>query len=300
MTVNQIHINLNSIIEPYNGILLDAYGVFWAGNNVGIIPGSKEMMENLVNKGKIVGILSNSTQMASKEINKLASHGLLEGQHYHFLITSGEVARKVFQEGEFPFPIKTKKFYVFGTIHPKFGSHTHLFENTLFLETNLIHEADFIYISIPHINGEDQINPDVFLEDIEKINHSKLPMVCANPDLFAHEGNPPRLVVRQGTIAALYEQMGGHVFYIGKPSLLAFSYAMNYFLDKGITQKNSILMVGDTPETDIRGANSFGMDSALILKTGVTAERINTHGLEQILEQLPLKDQPTFMIERLG
>lgn len=51
-------------------------------------------------------------------------------------------------------------------------------------------------------------------------------MICINPDLFAHEGNPPKPVVRQGSIAAIYEELGGPVFYLGKPSDLIFAEAM--------------------------------------------------------------------------
>ena len=38
--------------------------------------------------------------------------------------------------------------------------------------TSDIDEADFIYISIPHINGEDQENPELFREEIEKLRKS--------------------------------------------------------------------------------------------------------------------------------
>lgn len=60
------HSNLHSISHSYPAILLDAYGVFWGGNEVGLLPGSKEAMRSLVIQGKIVGILSNTTQLAAK------------------------------------------------------------------------------------------------------------------------------------------------------------------------------------------------------------------------------------------
>ena len=34
--------------EGFDGILLDAYGVFWGGNDFGPFPGSKEVMKNFV------------------------------------------------------------------------------------------------------------------------------------------------------------------------------------------------------------------------------------------------------------
>lgn len=296
----EIFPGLESISDRFTGILLDAYGVFWGGNDVGLLPGSKEAMENLVSKGKIVGILSNSTQLASKEINKLDRNGLIQGQHYHFLVTSGEVARQYFQNEKLPFTTLSNKFCLFGGVHPKFSSHEAIFQGSQYAETQNIDEADFIYISIPHINGEDQVDPQLFRNDIEKIRIKNLPMICPNPDQFAHEGKPPKAVVRQGSIAKLYEDIGGQVFYVGKPDKKAYKAAMIHFNKYNITDPKDILMVGDTPETDIRGAHRFGMCSALITETGIMAERISHHGLEKTLKALPSEDTPNYFIGRLA
>ena len=52
----------------------------------------------------------------------------------------------------------------------------------------------------------------------------KLPFVCANPDLAVDVG-PDRLPCA-GAIAALYEEMGGPVFWAGKPHASAYQAAM--------------------------------------------------------------------------
>lgn len=295
-----IHPNLESISEGFNAILLDAYGVFWGGNSMGLLPGSKDTMEKLMAQGKIIGILSNSTQLAKKEIEKLQAHGLIEGKHFHFLITSGEVTRNIFLHSALPFPTPRKKFYLFGSPHPKFSSHGAIFKDTLFQETADLLQADFIYISIPHIDGQDQTDPLLFREDVDVFKQSLIPMVCANPDRFAHEGNPPQAVVRQGSIALMYEQLGGTVFYIGKPSDRMYIAAMEAFVPYGISNPKDVLMVGDTPETDIRGARNFGMPSALIIKTGIMADRIAHHGLEKTLNTFSENDFPNFYIEYMG
>lgn len=295
----QIFGDSSDIVDPFKGVLLDAYGVFWAGNNSGVFPGSKEAMEKLVSAKKTVGILSNSTQLASKEINKLQKHGLMQGKHFHFLLTSGEVAKQVFTKGQLPFKTPGNKFWIFGDIHPRFSSPLTLFENSSYEETKELSSADFIYISIPHIDGEDQIHPNVFLDKIKKLRATKLPMVCANPDRFAHEGTPPKAVVRQGSIARLYEEVGGRVFYIGKPYSIVYEVAMELFQETGISRPEEILMIGDTPETDIRGANNFKMPSALTIETGIMADRIKEQELNIDNLQLPLRDQPNFIIKRL-
>jgi len=296
----QIFSNLLDIANPFKGILLDAYGVFWGGNSCGLLPNSKEVMKNLVTEKKTVGILSNSTQLASKEIHKLHKHGLIQGKHFHFLITSGEIAKQIFTDEQLPFKTPKKKFWLFGGIHPNFSSPLTLFEDSPYAETKNVTNADFIYISIPHINGEDQVDPNLFRDEIKKLKKTNLPMVCANPDRFAHEGNPPRAVVRQGSIAAMYEEIGGQVFYTGKPLRIAYTAAMNLFNQENISNPKDILMVGDTPETDIRGANQFSIASALITQTGIMADRISHQGLEDAIQQLPSNDKPNFFIERLG
>lgn len=287
------------ILDPFKGVLLDAYGVFWGGNECGLLPGAKEIMEKLVSNGKIVGVLSNSTQLASKEVNKLHPHGLVQGKHFHFFITSGEVARSVFLNEKLPFETPNNKFWLFGGVHPRYSSHEAIFQDTHYRETSNIEEADFVYISIPHINGEDQIDPELFRKEIERLKMKNLPMICPNPDQFAHEGKPSRAVVRQGSIALMYKEMGGQVFYIGKPHSKAYATAMSYFEKYAVMNPSKVLMVGDTPETDIRGARLFGMPSALVIQTGMMADRIAHNGLEGALKALAPSDLPDYFIERL-
>lgn len=294
----QIFSNTLDIVTPYKGVLLDAYGVFWGGNRSGVIADSKERMENLVASGKIVGVLSNSTQRSVNEINKLQKHGLIQGEHFHFYITSGEIACDTFSKGTLPFKTPKKSFWIFGGIHPSFSSPLSLFEGSPYQEVQEVSDADFIYISIPHRNGEDQLDEQVFLDAIKELKNSNLPMVCANPDRFAHEGLPPKAVARQGSIAKLYEELGGEVFYIGKPYPAVYDVAMDYFAENGVFNPRDILMIGDTPETDIRGANDFKMSSALVTTTGVMGDRVKDQNLSEIISHLPLGDHPNFYIER--
>ncbi len=288
---------LPDIITPYTGILLDAYGVFWGGNGVGLLPGALDAMKQLVDMGKVVGILSNSTQLVDKEIAKIQAHGVIEGMHYHFFLTSGTVTQHFFANEELPFDICNQKYWVLGEYDALKSPHIELFAGSAYTETADIEEADFIYVVTPQLQGMDQTDPDVFQAQVQAIAQHKLPMVCANPDLFAHEGAPPKAVVRQGSIAKLYESLGGFVFYIGKPHPFIYSAALKCFSQRNVCNSKQILMIGDTPETDIRGANNMGMGSALILQTGIMADRLAKN--YQSLEELPLSDQPDFFIEKL-
>jgi len=279
------------VAAPYDGILLDAYGVFWGGNGVGLLPGALEVMEELVSQGKKVGVLSNATQLGAAEMEKVAKKGLMHKIHFHFYLTSGDVTKSLFEQGDLPFPTHKRKYFLFSEAHPKYTSPYALFEHSTFEETRQITEADFIYIPTPHLQGKDQTDPELFRKQTEALSSSKLPMLCANSDRFAHEGNPPRVVVRQGSIAALYEEAGGTVFYSGKPSRLSFSSAMHQFITLGVNDPAKIVMVGDTPETDIRGGKAFGMATALILETGIMKDRE--------IKDIPSHEQPTYYLRRL-
>jgi ribonucleotide monophosphatase NagD (HAD superfamily) len=144
----------------------------------------------------------------------------------------------------------------------------------------------------------DQESPELFMEDIEKIAHQNIPLLCANPDRFAHEGNPPRLVVRQGLIAELAKAKGADVYFIGKPFPLVYEKALDLFSRK--VSKDKILMVGDTPETDIRGARTIGLSTALVIKTGVIKERIGEENALHFIQQLSELEQPHHLIERFS
>jgi HAD superfamily hydrolase (TIGR01459 family) len=288
-------LSLQDLSNRYDAFLLDAYGVFWGSSEVGVLPGAAAAMKYLVDSGKQVGILSNSTQLASKEREKLKKHGLHEGVHYHFILTSGEIARELLQKEDLPFSTPHSTYWVFGTIHPRFGSHLQLFEGTQYQETENLEEADFIYISIPHIDGVDQQDPEVFRQMIQSTLKQK-PVLCVNPDRFAMEGSPPRLAVRQGSIGRMFEEEGFSVYFIGKPSQIIYEAALKRFSSH--LSKERILMIGDTPETDIRGAYQAGLNAALVTKTGVMANLIEKDGMA-VIHRLPLSDQPQFLLERL-
>lgn len=288
---------LNS--RDYSALLLDAYGVFWAGNAQGAFEGAQSTMARIFAQGKKIGIVSNSTQTSQKELSKYAAHGFIQGKHFHFLITSGDLAKDRFSSEQLPFPTPTKRYVLFCPPHPRFAHPSSLFADTPFQETNEVSNADFIYITIPHRDGEDLEEREAFRPMVERFLPSRKPMVCANPDRYAHENSPPRPVVRQGTIASLYEEMGGQVFYCGKPYSPIYSLALDRLNRISPTAKEGVLMVGDTPETDVRGARAFGLHSALITHTGIMAERLAREGT-LAFQQLPQTDIPHLLIERFS
>ncbi|MBM3207807.1 MAG: TIGR01459 family HAD-type hydrolase [Chlamydiae bacterium] len=298
MNSSQIHTPLLKIVSDYTGVLLDAYGVFWGGNAIGMLPGAENAMKHLVESGKIVGILSNATRITDSEKEKLKKHGIFEGVHYHFLITSGQIAREHALSGTMPFSTANNKYFVLGGPYTEIPIHKEIFADSVFEETDNINEASFIYVSTPHLNGKDHTDASVFDEIVRSYVPSKLPMLCANPDSHAHEGNPPQAVVRQGSLARKYQELNGEAHYIGKPYAPAFERAMREFMKFGVISPDKVVMIGDTPETDVKGSKSFGMGSVLITRTGIASDRLKHN--PNMIENLKDEEKPTFYLERFS
>lgn len=287
--------SLEELIDQFDGILLDAYGVFWNGNSLGLMPNAEKVFNRFMMANKHVGILSNSSQLAEKEKNKLEKWGIFASKHYHFYLTSGEIGKNALLDLKLPFPVVSKKFFPLFKPHPQFSSYYDLFKETSFTETFDPSEADFIYLNIPHIEGKDQTESVVFQEEINRILPLKLPMICFNPDKVAFEGNPLNAVIRQGAIGSLYEKRGGKVHYTGKPYPQAFQIAIDQFEKVGI-RREKIVMIGDNPETDIRGANQVNLASALITETGVMGFHLKEKG-SSAFDMIHKSDTPSFYLK---
>jgi HAD superfamily hydrolase (TIGR01459 family) len=108
---------------------------------------------------------------------------------------------------------------------------------------------------------------------IQKIIQNKIPVICANPDKIATHGDKTRKCA--GYIADKILAKGGRVIFIGKPYPLIYEIIMEKY---SCTDKSKVLMVGDTIETDVRGAKQAGIVSLLVL-TGNTGNELNTHNL---------------------
>ena len=112
-----------------------------------------------------------------------------------------------------------------------------------------------------------------YKELLEKYTNKK--MICTNPDLIVDRGNQRELCA--GSVAMVFEKMGGKVIYFGKP----YPEVYNQSIDNN---NKKILSIGDNLNTDIRGANLLNYDS-LLISNGVHRNEIEELGLEKVLKQ---------------
>ncbi len=104
-----------------------------------------------------------------------------------------------------------------------------------------------------------------------------LPFVCANPDKVVDVAG--RLYLCAGAIADIYEDMGGDVFWAGKPHASAYETAGSIAeeLRGRATPQARVLAIGDALRTDMKAAQTAGVD-ALFIAGGIHRDEVMAGG----------------------
>ncbi|TNE62262.1 MAG: TIGR01459 family HAD-type hydrolase [Alphaproteobacteria bacterium] len=89
-----------------------------------------------------------------------------------------------------------------------------------------------------------------------------VPFLCANPDRVVHVGN--RLYDCAGAVADVYAGMGGEVHWFGKPMAAALRSCLHEVGMDPETPGDRIVMVGDSLQTDMAGAQAAGYKGLFI------------------------------------
>src|SRR5690606_15211132 len=108
---------------------------------------------------------------------------------------------------------------------------------------------------------------------VNLLRQVNIPVVVANADM-AYPIDGQNVGVAVGSLATMIESIVAKTFVrFGKPDTMMFSYAFACAVanDDSIT-KEDVLMVGDTLKTDVLGANTFGIDTALVLSGNTLAK----------------------------
>lgn len=289
----------------YDTLFIDLYGVIWDGAQ--IFEGARELLSFLMNNGKNVVILSNAAVLSKEMTQKYEKKDLIQGVHYTDFVTSGDLLQDWLQGKNFSIFPKTSDFRTYFCL----GSfHSSLFEKTNLKRVSKIEEADFVYLSVPQFSdAEKALLPEALQKklvlghsrtsgwawdalDIEpfktilmQIKAMDKQVLLANPDQTAmNEGKDGKIreVVRQGSLGAFYQMLGGEVIAIGKPYVPIYRYAFQR-LAKKTKSKNINLrrcaMIGDSLMTDILGSMNIknelqvNMDGILVL-SGISAKEM--------------------------
>ena len=253
--------HLSEIFINYDTFVIDLWGVMH--NGIKLNSKAVEVIDHLEKNSKKVVFLSNAPRPSSKVISFLIKMNM-DKKFLKNVMTSGEAAMHAINQNKYG-----KSFFHLGP--PRDIS---VFEKVKGDKTG-IENCDFILCTGLFDEYENDLN---YYETLLK-NHVNKKLICTNPDLTVHRGNIEELCA--GTIAKIFERLGGEVIYFGKP------YKEVY--EMCISKNEKVLAIGDNLRTDIKGANNLSID-CLFISEGVHREEYKkTSELDALLKKYKVK-----------
>jgi len=254
MTKNLDKEGLSSIVDDYQLFYVDLWGV--VHNGVSLHKEAIKALKEISNKKKDYILLTNAPRPNDSVKFFLEKLGM-EREIRDHVFTSGEAALNYLKKN-----LINASFFHIGP--PRDFD---LFKDLKNNKLDSIEKSDYL-LCTGLFNDHDK-DLKYYKELFEK--NLKKKMICTNPDLIVDRGNQRELCA--GSVAMVFEKMGGEVIYFGKP------YPEVY--NQSFKNKNKkILSIGDNLNTDIKGANLLNFDS-LIIANGIHKNEIKEKGIEK-------------------
>tara|TARA_Y100000590_G_scaffold159939_1_gene183416 strand:+ start:134 stop:952 length:819 start_codon:yes stop_codon:yes gene_type:complete len=248
MAINLDNKGFRSIALNYDLFFIDIWGVLH--NGILIFDNSVHVLEELENLNKEYVLLTNAPRPNSTVRDFLENLGL-DKKISKKVYTSGQAALN-YLSNEY----KEKRFYHIGP--PRDFDLFKLFEKN---KMESPEKAEYILCTGLFENFEK--NLDYYKKILQQ--EIKKKMICTNPDLVVDRGDQREYCA--GTIAKIFENIGGKVEYFGKPYPKVYQQSTN-------TKNKKILCIGDTLYTDIKGANLQNYHS-LLISSGIHRDEID-------------------------
>jgi HAD superfamily hydrolase (TIGR01459 family) len=250
---------LKSLAERYDLVLCDVWGVLH--NGVKAYEAASDALTRFRAKGGRVILVSNAPRPGASVGTQLDGFQVPRTA-YDAIVTSGDLTRLAIQER------------IDRIVHHIGPPRDMPLYNGLDVRFGSIGEADYVVCS--GFDNDEQETVEDYRPQLEAMRRRSLLMVCANPDLIVERGH--MILPCAGTIALAYEEMGGEVYYAGKPHRPVYERALAVASDLAghPIPKERVLAVGDAIRTDIAGAVGFGID-ALMIARGIHAEELGLH-----------------------
>lgn len=249
-TLNMIS-SLAEISKSYSAIFSDVWGVLH--NGVDAFSHAEAALSQARESGIAVILITNAPRPGPEIEKQLASLGVTSG--YDRIVTSGDVTRKLVSEGP-------RKIFHLGPERDLI-----LYEG---LDVELVEEFEAQAVVCTGFFDDETETPDDYADMLRRIRARNLPFVCANPDIVVERGH--RLIYCAGALARDYAQLGGRTLIAGKPHTPIYDAAMraaNEVLGRELDRRE-ILAIGDGMMTDVKGAESYGLD-ILYVSAGIHA-----------------------------
>lgn len=240
---------VGAFADRYQGFVLDQWGVIHDGQRA--LPEALAAIAELKRRDKRLVLLSNSGRRAELNRRRLAAMGFSVAM-FDAIVTSGETAwLHLKHRARSPYSELGRRCLLF-TI----GGDEGVVEG---LGLELVAEpeaADFLFATGLEVPPR---TLDSYRPVVERAAARGLPMLCSNPDRVAPVAG--ELIPAPGALAALYEELGGTVHYLGKPYPEVYGACLDA-LD-GL-EPPEVIAIGDSMEHDVKGANAAGMASCFL------------------------------------
>ena len=272
--------SLKEIEDKYDIFFIDLWGVIH--NGLQLFESIENVLNRLKKKNKVIFFITNAPRRSFVIADQLNDFGLSKN-FYDRIISSGEITWLSLKKN-----YEKKKCFMIGPPRDY-----HLVEG---LDIEIVEDysngVDIIINTGPW--GDDDIleNYTDLLNSLIKFNSL---MICSNPDKTVIRGK--NFMICAGLLAEYYEKIGGKVIYYGKPHSNIYE-----FCYKLIEGENKILVIGDSLENDIKGANLQKLDSVLITD-GIHREvnnnkDIDKEKLDDLIKKKNIK--PKFVMRKLN
>ena len=258
MTKNLDLNGLQSIADNYDLFYIDLWGVIH--NGIKLYEKAMVVLEELSKKNKSFVLLTNAPRPNKTVKDFLQKMGMCEELRDH-VFTSGEASLNYLKKY-----FLSKKFYHIGP--PRDFDLFHLFKKN---RSEDIKGSEYLLCT----GLFDEYDKDLIYYKNLFDNHINKKMICTNPDLIVDRGNKRELCA--GSIAMVFEKMGGEVVYFGKP----YPEVYNQSIDNN---NKKVLAIGDNLNTDIKGANLLNYDS-LLVSNGIHKDEIKDKGIQQVSKE---------------
>ena len=283
--------SFSEISDKYDVFILDQWGVMHDGHNG--YDHAIDAVKHLIYKNKQLIIISNSSKRRISSINSLKDLGF-DKNNFIEVMTSGEMIWQELKDFSYKYDFKTKNcFHIFDSSKEDGKDFRIGLEKFKFIDN--IKDADFILACTPFQNTK----PIDYIPILKEALEMNLIMFCANPDFVTIEENNDKNIYCMGTIADLYDHMGGKVVILGKPSKEIYLKSCKQF-DQ--INKSKTIAVGDSLDHDILGASNFGVDSVLIT-SGIHKDLFKNgieKGIKNIENDRKWNFKPTYVCENFS
>ena len=244
--------NIQSAAFPTGkGYLIDMDGVIYKGSQ--LIPGAKEFVQQLQSKNIPFMFLTNNSERSPRDLVAKLDHLGLRVSWKNFYTAAHCTADFLIRQ------------------RPKSSAFV-IGEGGLLIA---LQEAGIAFDSIKPdyvVVGEGRLFNFELTEKAMRLIEKGSRLIATNPDTWCPTDSGPR--PGTGALAAFLESATGKkAYYLGKPNPFMFLMARNRL---GLHTSETI-MIGDTMETDIRGAVELGMQAYLVLTGSTTRQTLENY-----------------------